>query len=231
MPNTANPQRVHNKRTDRSDQRSIYNSSQTKHDPSHDRKPRDSTSRNRSSKMTESIVREEQRNAYVQAARPRDTLLVRSSDSKEKSAQERRRTRTQSIPHANVRSDPDGDTLKNPVESSKKIDSEAEKRTYAFLPLGSVVRIHGVPKNMLIIGRLQKDVSTGKLYEYCGVAVPEGLLSSSKTFLFRADAIESIVFTGMIDEEERVFRELIQDAWTDLLAQSDSQSADSSERI
>ncbi len=229
MTNTADTQRVHIKRTDRPDQRSMHDSTTTKFHPQNDRKLQDRRSRDISSKPMESIVREEQ--PYVQLVRPRDALLVRSGDAQEQNVQARRRARTQSIPHAKVRINPDVDTLKGPVESSKKNNGADTKRLHAFLPLGSVVRINGMPKNMLIIGRLQKDVSTGKLYEYCGVAVPEGMLSSSKTFLFRADAIESIVFTGMIDEEERVFRELIQDAWQDLLAQSDAQSEDSSERI
>ena len=43
-----------------------------------------------------------------------------------------------------------------------------------LLPIGSVVTLQGTAKKVMIIGILQMQQESGKLYDYLGVPYPEG---------------------------------------------------------
>lgn len=73
---------------------------------------------------------------------------------------------------------------------------------------------------MMIVGRLQKELDSGLLYEYAAVPWPEGLVSSKKTFLIRQHLIERVLYVGMQDEMEFEFRALLEETWPSLLAEN-----------
>ena len=45
------------------------------------------------------------------------------------------------------------------------------------------------------------------MYDYAGCMYPEGFLSSEETALFNHDQIETIYHMGLVDDEEKTFKE------------------------
>lgn len=86
----------------------------------------------------------------------------------------------------------------------------------AFLPLGTVVTLKGSHKRLMIIGRGQQEVRTGRLYAYAAVAWPEGLISARTTCMFNPEAIGHLIFIGLQDEQEMQFREQIDEQWAEI---------------
>lgn len=78
-----------------------------------------------------------------------------------------------------------------------------------LLPVGSVVTILGTSKKMMIIGILQMQQDTGKLYDYLAVPYPEGFVSANKTLLFNHASINDVVFTGYTNPEYDGFMKLM----------------------
>lgn len=76
-----------------------------------------------------------------------------------------------------------------------------------LLPIGTVVTLKGIEKNLMITGFCQQDLENGNKYDYCGCLYPEGYLESSKHFLFNQNDIEKILFEGYKNEEEIKFKE------------------------
>ncbi len=77
-----------------------------------------------------------------------------------------------------------------------------------FLPVGTVVLLKNGKKRAMITGFCcidQKD--TTKVYDYTGCLYPEGTISSDKNLLFNHDQINKIYHLGLIDEEEKKFKE------------------------
>ena len=81
------------------------------------------------------------------------------------------------------------------------------------LPIGSVVSAPGGTKKIMIVGYYQYmgDDRT-KIYDYAGVAYPEGFLSSNEMALFDHDSIEHIYSLGFQDEERFDFEEKLKKA-------------------
>ena len=48
-----------------------------------------------------------------------------------------------------------------------------------LLPLGTVVTLKQGKKRLMIVGRLQNQVGSDKIYDYAAVLWPEGVLDSS----------------------------------------------------
>lgn len=78
-----------------------------------------------------------------------------------------------------------------------------------LLPIGSVVLLEGAEKRLMICGRLQTDVSTGKTYDYSGCLYPEGVLDSKEFFMFNNENIKKLYFVGFQDGEELGFRKFL----------------------
>jgi len=76
-----------------------------------------------------------------------------------------------------------------------------------FLPLGSIVVLKKGTKKIMIFGRIQIQVDTGKLWDYVGCLYPEGNINEKYTYLFNHEDIGRIEFKGYIDEEEIQFQE------------------------
>ncbi|MBE5960919.1 MAG: DUF4176 domain-containing protein [Lachnospiraceae bacterium] len=74
-----------------------------------------------------------------------------------------------------------------------------------YLPIGSVVRLKGGTKRIMIYGRKQISADTGATFDYVACFYPEGNISNQHTFLFNHDNIEEVVFKGFCDEEEEKF--------------------------
>lgn len=79
-----------------------------------------------------------------------------------------------------------------------------------LLPIGSVVLLEGAEKRLMICGRLQTDVSTGKTYDYSACLYPEGVLDSKEFFMFNNENIKKLYFIGFQDEEELGFRNFLE---------------------
>lgn len=80
-----------------------------------------------------------------------------------------------------------------------------------FLPLGSVVRLKGAERRVMICGRLQQDAATDALYDYSACLYPMGFLGADQMILFNAGDIEEVTFIGSQDEEELKFRKYMED--------------------
>ena len=77
-----------------------------------------------------------------------------------------------------------------------------------FLPIGTVVLLKNGKKRAMITGFCcidQKD--TTKVFDYTGCLYPEGTISSDKNLIFNHDQIDKIYHFGLIDEEEKQFKE------------------------
>lgn len=75
-----------------------------------------------------------------------------------------------------------------------------------YLPMGSVVRLKGATKRIMIVGYLavrheQPDI----VYTYSGISYPEGFMSNDQIILFNHDQIEEISFKGFVSEEQQVY--------------------------
>ncbi len=82
-----------------------------------------------------------------------------------------------------------------------------------LLPIGSVVRLKGGEKRVMIYGRVQKEIGTGKIWDYIGCYYPEGNIDSDKNFLFNQESIEVIYFIGFQDTEEFEFQKVLREQY------------------
>ncbi len=76
-----------------------------------------------------------------------------------------------------------------------------------YLPIGTVVILKGGTKKLMITGFCSIPKGEHKIYDYTGCMYPEGILSSSSSFLFDHEQIENVFFKGYNDEEEIAFKE------------------------
>lgn len=80
-----------------------------------------------------------------------------------------------------------------------------------ILPLGSVVTLKKGTKKLMIVGRIQEHMESGKLYDYSAVCYPEGMLDSKGLYLFRHEDIERVYYVGLQEEEEFAFRQYLKE--------------------
>jgi hypothetical protein len=78
-----------------------------------------------------------------------------------------------------------------------------------LLPIGSVVLLRGGMKKVMIIGRLQRQEITNKVWDYSGCLYPEGIIDPQNMYLFNNDSIDRLYFVGMQDAEELEFRRIL----------------------
>ena len=77
-----------------------------------------------------------------------------------------------------------------------------------YLPIGTVVMLKGGKKRTMITGFCSiSDGDKSKVFDYSGCLYPEGFLSSNQTLLFNHDQIDKIYYLGLIDEEEKQFKQ------------------------
>lgn len=77
-----------------------------------------------------------------------------------------------------------------------------------YLPVGTVVMLKGGKKRAMITGfcSISGD-DKSKIYDYSGCLYPEGFISSNQTLLFNHEQIEKVYHMGLIDDEEKEFKE------------------------
>lgn len=78
-----------------------------------------------------------------------------------------------------------------------------------MLPIGSIITLKQGQKKIMICGRFQKSVKSGKNYDYAACLYPEGVIKSDYLFLFNHEQIGTIDFRGFVDEEEVNFLQQI----------------------
>ena len=79
----------------------------------------------------------------------------------------------------------------------------------SFLPIGSVVLLHGGTKRVMICGRVQVQVDDKKLFDYVACLYPEGYIDAQSMYLFNNEDIDKVYYVGMQDAEEFAFREVM----------------------
>ncbi|OYO40346.1 transposase [Lachnotalea glycerini] len=74
-----------------------------------------------------------------------------------------------------------------------------------FLPLGSVVRLNGGVKKIIIIARAvaTKIEDEAKYFEYGGSLYPEGLLGDTILYFNNEDILQ-VEFKGYVDEDDEI---------------------------
>lgn len=81
-----------------------------------------------------------------------------------------------------------------------------------LLPIGSIVRLKGFDKLMMVFGVLQKSTAApDKRYDYISVPYPEGHYDPRLHVGFNQDDIEEVVFKGYEDNnnERKAFLALL----------------------
>ena len=74
-----------------------------------------------------------------------------------------------------------------------------------ILPIGTVVKLKGGKKRLMIHGIKQTQVETGEEFDYAAVLYPEGNLGKEFQYLFNQGNIEKVEFRGYEDEEREQF--------------------------
>ena len=76
-----------------------------------------------------------------------------------------------------------------------------------LLPIGSVVRVKGAQRNLMICGRVVTRTGFDDIYDYVACLYPEGLIDASDLYFFNRTAVDECVYKGFEGEEELAFRE------------------------
>lgn len=77
-----------------------------------------------------------------------------------------------------------------------------------YLPIGTVVMLNGGTKRVMITGFCSMAADDEDvIYDYSGCMYPEGFLSSDQTALFNHSQIAKVYHMGLVDEEEKQFKE------------------------
>lgn len=79
-----------------------------------------------------------------------------------------------------------------------------------LLPLGTIVTLQKGTKKLMIVGRIQEHVASGKTYDYAAVYYPEGMLDAKELFLFQHEDVDLIFYVGMQDSDEFAFRSFLE---------------------
>ena len=81
-----------------------------------------------------------------------------------------------------------------------------------YLPIGTVVLLKGGSKRIMITGFcIMESKNSNKVYDYTGCLFPEGFISMDKNLLFDHEQIEKIDYMGLIDDEEKEFKEKLKE--------------------
>ena len=87
-----------------------------------------------------------------------------------------------------------------------------ENKKLTFFPVGSVVRLNGGERNVIIIGYTPIEAGKTEMWDYLGGMWPTGVITSDRNLLFNRDQIEEVIFEGFTNEVELDFRTKLEDA-------------------
>lgn len=77
-----------------------------------------------------------------------------------------------------------------------------------YLPIGTVVMLKGGKKRAMITGFCSiSGEDKSKIFDYTGCLYPEGFISSNQTLLFDHQQIDKIFHIGLVDDEEKQFKQ------------------------
>lgn len=74
-----------------------------------------------------------------------------------------------------------------------------------LLPIGSVIRLTGATKSIMIFGVRQWNPEKNKEYDYIGVLYPEGNLGGETQIMFNHEDVENVEFRGYETAEREAF--------------------------
>lgn len=74
-----------------------------------------------------------------------------------------------------------------------------------FFSIGSVVKLKNVSQRVMIVGHVQREVGTERIWDYAAVPFPEGVLEHDKFILFDHDSIDKLYFVGLQDTESMTY--------------------------
>ena len=74
-----------------------------------------------------------------------------------------------------------------------------------LLPIGSVVRLQGAKKSIMIYGVKQWNTEQDREYDYIGVIYPEGNIGGTTQLMFNQEDVETVEFRGYETEERKQF--------------------------
>ncbi len=98
-----------------------------------------------------------------------------------------------------------------------EVPIEENKEKVSLYPLGTVVMLKGGKKRLMIIGfNPLNEERTNKAYDYIGCLFPEGLLVSDRLAMFNHSQIEKVYQEGLSDEEEKEFKEKLEEIFDGL---------------
>ena len=81
-----------------------------------------------------------------------------------------------------------------------------------YLPIGSVVLLKDAKKRVMITGFcIQAKEKADKRFDYIACLYPEGVIDTEKNLLFDHENIEKIYAIGYSDDEEKTFKEKLND--------------------
>lgn len=92
------------------------------------------------------------------------------------------------------------------------VNTEVSDEKKNFLPVGSVVRLKDAKMNIIVIGYTPIEKNKTEIWDYLGAMWPMGVISSDRNLLFNRDQIETIVFEGFSNDEEKDFRAKLEKA-------------------
>ena len=96
------------------------------------------------------------------------------------------------------------------------VEEVVEEKEESY-PIGTVVMLRGGKKRLMIIGfDPLNEERTNKAYDYIGCLFPEGILATDKIAMFNHDQIEKVYHQGLLDEEEKEFKERLADFFDSL---------------
>jgi hypothetical protein len=85
-----------------------------------------------------------------------------------------------------------------------------------LLPVGTVVLLKESTRRLMIIGVCQREIASDMIWDYAGCLYPEGYMGADKTYLFNQDQIEHIYSIGYQDEEQKAFKEKVDELCNEL---------------
>ena len=78
-----------------------------------------------------------------------------------------------------------------------------------YLPIGTVCRLKGATKALMIEGFCVRKQEDDKVYDYLGCIYPHGRVDSNANFLFDHSQIEEILHKGLVNEQELDFKKAL----------------------
>ena len=78
-----------------------------------------------------------------------------------------------------------------------------------LLTIGSIVKIKGAKRDLMICGRVVARTGSEEVYDYVGCLYPEGIMDPSSLYFFNRDAIAECIYPGYDGPEEQEFKEKV----------------------